>query len=208
MLRRGSTTLACLACAAAFQLAPGLLAPGAARAQEREEAPSATSMAASVELHGGFFGLFNLNKQYTDADPSFGLTAAFELDVHRYFALGAEYDLTWVKSVRGARHRLTMAPQARARFHVALGEGLSFYLIAAVGFAIWPEDDTEPELHVALRATRLGVSLRISGGCEYAIDGTFSIFLGLGYAATSTYDETLSAWIDSMVLSLGSSARF
>lgn len=111
MPRRASLIAPCLILALALSL------PASAHAED---------MAASLELHGGFFGLFNLNKEYTDADPAFGLTAAFEVDVHRYFALGLEYGLSWVKSVRGDHHRSTMGPQLRVRFDVELEAGFSF----------------------------------------------------------------------------------
>jgi hypothetical protein len=168
----------------------------------------AEGMAASVELHGGFFGLFNLSRTYTDADPAFGGTAAFEVDVHRYFALGGEYGLSWVKSARGRGHRLTMGPQLRARFNVALGEGFTFFVVVAAGFAIWPEHDSEPELHPALAQTRVGWSLRVNGGCEYAFDAQYSMLLALGYAATSSYGDGLDATIDNMTVNLGARLRF
>jgi hypothetical protein len=193
MPRRASLITSCLF------LALALSVPAPARAED---------MAASLELHGGFFGLFNLNKEYTDADPAFGVTAAFEVDVHRYFALGLEYGLSWVKSARGQHHRLTMGPQLRVRFNVELEAGFSFYVIAAGGLAVWPGDDGEPELHPALLQTRVGWSMRITGGCEYALDPRVTIFLGLGYSATTTYGDALSATVDNMLVGVGSRVRF
>lgn len=168
----------------------------------------ADDMAVSLELQTGFLGLYNLNRDYTDADPAFGLVAAFEGDVHRYFAIGVEYGLHWVRSARGRSHRLTMGPQVRLRFNVELEAGFSFFIVAATGLAIWPEDDAEPELDPRLRFTRVGWSLRVTGGVEYALDTTFTLFVAVGYAATSTYDDALSATIDNMLVSVGSRARF
>ncbi|MFO0549669.1 MAG: hypothetical protein U0271_14855 [Polyangiaceae bacterium] len=179
-----------------------------ARAPTSQSSPAPLGMAASLELHGGFFGLFNLNKSYTDADPSFGLTASWDAEVHRHFSLGAEYDFTWVRSVLGERYRLTMAPDARVRFHVALGSGVTFFVIAAVGVSIWPEDDAEPELDRRMRSTRVGLSLRVLGGCDYALDDRYSLVFGLGYAATSTYRDGLNAWVDNVITNFGASARF
>lgn len=172
------------------------------------ETARADDLALSVEVQGGFFGLFNLNRTYTDAEPGFGAIVAFEGDVHRYFAVGGEWGMHWVRSVRGRSHRLTMGPQLRARFQVELEAGFSFFLVAATGLAIWPEDDAEPDLDLRLRATRLGWSLRVSGGVEYALDPTWTLFVALGYSATSTYDDALSATIDNMLVSVGSRARF
>lgn len=177
-----------------------LFSPGSARAED---------MALSLDVHGGFFGLFNIERNYTDANPAFGMTLAFEGDVHRYLALGVEYGLSWVESVRGQHYHLTMTPQLRARFNVDLEAGFSFFLIAATGLAIWPEDEAETALDARLRFTRVGWSLRVTGGLEYLLEGTpWRIFFGLGYAASSTYNDGLNATIDNMLVIAGTRFRF
>lgn len=180
--------------------APALAQEGAAPAQP---------FALSVDLHGGFFGLVNVNRRYTDALPAFGATVAFEADVHRYFALGVEYGLSWVSSVQASTYHLTMGPQLRARFNVDLEAGFSFFVIASTGLAIWPEDPAETVLDPRLRFTRVGWSLRIAGGVEHALEGTpVRLFVAIGYAATSTYNDALPTTIDNLLVVLGSRVRF
>ncbi len=167
----------------------------------------ADDMALSFDAHGGFFGLFNVARTYTDANPAFGVTVAFEGDVHRYFAIGVEYGLSWVESVRGLRYHLTTGPQVRVRFNVDLEAGFSFFVIAATGLGIWPEDDAEVALDPRLRFTRVGWSLRVSGGVEYALDATTHLFVAIGYGASSTYNDSLSVTIDNLLLIAGARVR-
>lgn len=157
----------------------------------------------SLEVHGGFFGLLNLDREFTEQDPSFGFDVVAERRVHRLVDIGAEVLVSWMKTVVAPRPRLVLSPQLRGRVTFGLGRGFSLHLILGLGATIWPADDSEAAVSSALTPTRAGWSLRVAAGAGYALSPRWGLVLNVGYYLSSTAGRGVWATLDCMQVTFG-----
>lgn len=157
----------------------------------------------SLELQGGTFGLFNLNDSFTKASPTLGVTPAFEWKLSKYFALGAESMFVWIKSVKARHPRFVWNPHLRGRILFDVKNIFTVDVTLALGLTLWPENDSEDKLDPEIGGTRVGWSLRAAFGLTYPFKKRFAFFGNLGYMASTSYGNGISATHDTMLLSLG-----
>ena len=80
--------------------------------------------------------------------------------------------------------------------------------VLAAGITIWPEPAVESSPDPALDETRLGWSVRFAFGASFLVDDTFIVFVSLGYGASTSHGDEVTATHDAMLLSTGLRVRF
>jgi hypothetical protein len=170
-----------------------------ANAQENE----LKKVSLGIEVNGGAFGLFNVDDNFTKADPSFGGALVAEGRLAKWFLLGGEYIFLFAKSQLAQEPRLIMSPHIRGRAEFKVHPKWRIDLLAAGGMTIWPENDNEMALSSALTDTRLGWSVRFAGGTSFLINESSSLYLQFGYGAFSSGGNDIWVTHDSMLLGLG-----
>ena len=162
-----------------------------------------TSTQISLEAQSALFGLFNINREFTEADPGFGITPSCDFEINDYLRLGPSIMALWVKSTSATQHRLIINTHLRARSTFALSQSIELEVLAEAGFTLWPTNDSENQLNAALEDMRLGWSLRAGVGLSHRLSEKLGYVVDLGYFASTSYGNDLSATVDGLLISFG-----
>lgn len=162
-----------------------------------------------ILLHGGAFGLFNVNNVFTKADYTLGFTPYVDVKLHDHFALGFEVMSMWGQPQTNDLIREIHSGNVRVQFLFDPFEKVHFNLLVASGFTLWPGNTNQSYITPTYNDTRTGWDFRAAGGIEVPMSDMFSMGLDFGYWASSSTSDNI-VWIthDSMIMSLGAKMRF
>jgi len=157
-----------------------------------------------LEIHGGTFGLFNVNDVFTKAEHTIGASIYGDFEVHPNFSIGAEQMFMFGKPKNPDQIRSILNTNARFKLKFQTFEKIHFNILVAGGFSLWPANNSPAFLTPTLNETRLGWDFRASAVSDFKISKKFSITASFGYLASSSTSDDI-VWIthDSMLISIG-----
>ncbi|UKN00264.1 hypothetical protein K6119_11015 [Paracrocinitomix mangrovi] len=162
-----------------------------------------------IDLHGGTFGLFNVNDVFTKADYTFGGSLYADFGLHQNFTVGAEQMFMWGKPKTADGNRMIMNTNARFKLRFQTFEKIHFNILVAGGFSFWPSSTATAYLTPTLNDTRLGWDFRAAASADFLLSEKFSLMASFGYLASSSTSDDI-VWIthDSMLISFGPKLKF
>ncbi|MBK9191355.1 MAG: hypothetical protein IPM77_07480 [Crocinitomicaceae bacterium] len=159
---------------------------------------------AGINVHGGSFGLFNVNSVFTKAKYSFGITPFIDYKLHQNFSLGFELLSMWGKPETNDAARMMMNPNLRLNALFQPFNKTEFSILVASGFAYWPGRTGTSVITPTFNETRMGWDFRAAAGARFSVGINTQIELNFGYwASSSTSDNVVWITHDSMIISAG-----
>ena len=157
-----------------------------------------------LELHGGAFGLFNVNNVFTKADYTTGLTVSFDRALRPRLSAGLAFTGMGGKPRTADGLRMMLNADLRLRYYFFMSERITGDLLLAGGFSCWPSATGTPVLTPTFLQTRMGWDIRTLAGAAYQLNDRVRLRLAFGYWASSTSSDNI-VWIthDSMLISFG-----
>ena len=162
-----------------------------------------------LELHGGTFGLFNVNDVFTKADYTLGADLYADFELHPNFSVGAEQMVMLGKPKTLDNNRLILNTNARLKLKFQTFEKIHFNILVAGGFSFWPSNSNTAHLTPTLNDTRLGWDFRAAATADFILSEKLSLTVSFGYLASSSTSDDI-VWIthDSMLISIGPKLKF
>lgn len=172
-----------------------------AEAQQTELAPKKQL---SFELHGGAFGLFNVNNVFTKADYTLGLTSSFDIALRPRLTAGLGISCMGGQARTTDPLRMMLNADLRLRYYFFMSERITGDLLLAGGFSDWPSSPGTPVLTPTFLRHRMGWDIRTMAGAAFRLNEKLQLRLAFGYWASSSSSDNI-VWIthDSMLISFG-----
>lgn len=169
------------------------------------DAKDSAAWGASLALHLGLGGSYDVDGKSTDAAATLGVTPVLERRLGPNFAVGFEWMFLWTKADDYDGNRTKVwAPHLRARIGFPVYPKVEVGALLAIGLGVVMPDEGDTEIAVP--------SYRFAFGGSYQFNDQVRAFADLGYLSMtwgqSVLDRDIDVTFSTVLLSAGLMAVF